>query len=201
MTALAYRSHPGQPHEWSLPIPQLAGARACRNCGQLSPGLPSPRARLEEDRSVAFELAVIVEPYRACPRFEGDSNRPGCSVNLCPLDPLIGVRTADHGDRETRCTLGRRARRVLFARLPDAAKTHLPFGGLYESEFKRSEARRRLNAALTPEQREKQRATLRAHAFKPRTARAEAPAAPETPSDPSGGPGASETRSNGGEPA
>lgn len=35
---MTYRPHPGESHEWSLPIPQLAGARACRNCGQLFPG-------------------------------------------------------------------------------------------------------------------------------------------------------------------
>ncbi len=32
-----YRPHPG-PHTWSLAIPQLAGKRACRDCGHIAKG-------------------------------------------------------------------------------------------------------------------------------------------------------------------
>lgn len=30
-----YRPHPGEPHDWTIPLPQLSGGRACRNCGLL----------------------------------------------------------------------------------------------------------------------------------------------------------------------
>ena len=195
MTAHTYRPNPGQPHEWTLPNPQLAGARACRNCGQLNPGIPSGPTSRNEEPSVAHEHKVIAEPYRASPRFDT------CSVNLCPFDPEIGTRPADSGDRETKCPLGKRARRVLFSGLPDAAKARLPYGGLFEAEWKRAEARRRLNAALTPEQRERQRAILAAHAFKPRTARAEAPPASEPGESLSGEPTLPKNAQPGGETA
>ena len=154
MTAPAYRPHPGQPHEWSQPILQLAGNRACRNCGHLYPGLPTGPVHSGEDPSDMPGLKAIGEPYRACPRFDT------CSVNLCPLDPEIGIRTVDPGDRETKCHLSRRVRRALFAELPAPAKAKLPFGGLYETEFRRSAAAKRVHAGLTEEQRAKQRAVL-----------------------------------------
>ena len=198
MTAPIYHPHPGQPHEWSHPIPQLAGGRACRTCGQLFPGLTSGSALSSEDRTLTRELLVTREPYRACPRFDT------CSVNPCPFDPLIGVRTADQGDRETRCPLSRRVRRKLFVGLPAAALARLPLGGLYEQEFRRSAAAKARLSVLTPEQRarslsgrEKGLAAIKAARLSstPRTQET------ETASDPSGEPATSGQHETGGEAA
>ena len=164
------RSHPGELHEWSLPLPQLAGARACRNCGELYPGSPARPGPSPTAKGAEAGAQIVAEPFRACPRFET------CSVNRCPFDPEIGIRASDPGDRELKCPLGKRARRSLFASLPPAAQTQLPFEGLYEAEFKRREAARRQAATLTPEARAKMLERLRRTQFRPRTPR------PETPS-------------------
>ncbi len=190
-----YRPHPGEPHEWSHPIPQLAGGRACRTCGQLFPGSPSGPGPAPAAKASEVESRIVTEPYRACPRFDT------CSVNRCPFDPEIEIRTFDPGDRETKCGLGKKARRALFAALPPGAQARLPFEGLYEAEWKRREARRRQIAAMTPEQRERQRRTLQAHAFRPRTTHAEALAPSGTPSDPTVGSAHAKARGDGGETA
>jgi len=95
-----------------------------------------------------------------------------CSVNICPLDPLIALRTADPYDPETRCTLSKGDRERAFSRLTPEMQALLPFGGLFESEFARREAGRRRQASLTPEQLEKQREALaaarRAQLLRPR---------------------------------
>ena len=172
------RSHPGESHEWSTAIPQLAGARACRNCSQLYPGEPFGPAPSSAARAAESEAQIVAEPFRACPRFET------CSVNACPLDPEIGIRAADPGDRELRCPLGKRARRSLFASLPPAAQARLPFEGLYEAEFKRREAARRQAATLTPEARAKLLERLRRTQFRPRTPRPETPSTTDAASGP-----------------
>lgn len=189
------RPHSGEAHEWSLPIPGLAGARACRTCGQLYPGEPSARGPTARSPGSRLEALVVVEPYRACPRFQE------CNVNLCPFDPQVSLRTFDPGDRETKCPLGKKARRALFADLPAEAQARLPFEGLYEAEWKRREARRRQIAAMTPEQRERQRQMLQAHAFRPRTTHAEALAPAGTPSDPTVSSTNAKARGDGGETA
>ncbi len=76
-----------------------------------------------------------------------------CGVNRCPLDPLIDLRSADPLDREQRCRVSRPDRERTFSRLSPELQTLLPFGGLYESEFRRREAARRRFAALSPQQR------------------------------------------------
>ena len=162
--------HPGSPHEWSTPLPQLAGAKACRNCSQLYPGEPSGATPSPTVKGAEAGAQLVAEPFRACPRFET------CAVNLCPLDPGIGLRASDPDDRELRCPLGKRARRSIFASLPPAARARLPFEGLYEAEFKRREAARRQAATLTPEARAKMLERLRRTQFRPRIPR------PETPS-------------------
>ena len=172
------RSHPGESHEWSTAIPQLAGARACRNCGELYPGSPARPGTSPATRGAESEAKIVAEPYRACFRFET------CSANLCPFDPEIGIRASDPGDRELKCPLGKRARRSIFASLPPAAQTRLPFEGLYEAEFKRREAARRQAATLTPEARAKMLERLRRTQFRPRTPRTETPSTTDAASGP-----------------
>ena len=195
---VAYRSHPGQPHEWSHPIPQLAGGRACRVCGQLCPGLPSGPASSREDRALTRELLAIGEPYRACPRFDT------CSVNRCPFDPSIRLRTADPVDREAKCPLSKRVRRKLFVGLPAAAQVRLPFSGFYEREFRRSAAAKARLSVLTPVQRarslggrEKGLAAIKTARLSSTTSAQE----PETASDPSDEPNPSGHHETGGETA
>ena len=173
---MTHSPHPGAPHEWSLPLSPLAGARACRNCGELYPG---SSARPGASPTVkGAEAQLVAEPFRACPRFET------CSVNRCPFDPEIGIRAADPGDRELRCPSGKRARRSIFTSLPPAARARLPFEGLYEAEFKRREAARRQAATLTPEARAKLLERLRRTQFRPRTPRTETPSTAGTASGP-----------------
>ncbi len=122
----------------------------------------SPRfVQAELDRLDLTEWTFIRECSRA--------NR--CSVNLCPLDPLILLRTAHPGDRETRCPVSKPDRERAFSRLPPELRSLLPFGGLYGSEWARREAGRRRQASLSPEQREQQRALLAAHRATPFPAR------------------------------
>lgn len=90
-----------------------------------------------------------------------------CSVNRCPLDPLVELRTVDPLDREKRCPVSKPDRERFFSRLTPQMQALLPYGGLFKAEWERREAGRRLQARLTPEQRETQAATLRAY----RTAR------------------------------
>lgn len=90
-----------------------------------------------------------------------------CSVNRCPLDPLIGLRSVDPLDREKRCRVSRPDRERFFSRLTAQMQALLPYGGLYKAEWERREAGRQIQARLTPEQREKQAATLRAHRAAP----------------------------------
>ena len=175
---MTYRPHPGSPHEWSTPLPQLAGARACRNCGDLYPGSSARPAPSSAAKASEAEGQIVAEPHRACPRYDT------CSVNACPLDPEIGIRASDPGDRELRCPLGKRARRSLFASLPPAAQAWLPFEGLYEAEFKRREAARRQAATLTPEARAKLLERLRRTQFRPRTPRPETPSTTDAASGP-----------------
>ena len=194
----AFRPHPGQPHEWSHPIPQLAGGRACRVCGQLYPGLPAGPGPSPEEVAVPLEAKVVAEPYRACPRFDT------CSVNRCPFDPLVHVRTIDPGDRETKCALSRRVRRKLFADLPEPARTRLPFGGLYEREFRRSTAAKARLSALTSEQRARSLGGRKKGLAAIKAARLSSTAStpgPETASDPSGETNPSGQHVTGGETA
>lgn len=194
-----YHPHPGEPHEWSLPIPQLAGGRACRACGQLYPGTPFPPYPGLADQRAREDLArLVAEPYRVCPRFDT------CSVNICPFDPAIEGRTADPGDRETKCHLSKRVRRAVFAGLPAGAQARLPFGGLHEPEFQRSQAARRRFAAMSAAERakatsgrEKGLAALKTARLSSRKDMAE----PETPEHPSEESPPTKTRTNGGEPA
>ncbi len=143
------RSHPGEPHEWGTPVPQLAGARVCRSCGQLYPGSPASPGPSPAVKAPDGEARLVAEPYRACPRFET------CSVNACPLDPEIGVRAVDPGDREVKCPLGKRARRSVFASLPPAARARLPYGGLFETEAKRRANLLRRLESMPPAERER----------------------------------------------
>jgi len=195
-----YRLHPGETHDWSLAIPHLAGARPCRTCGQLAPGgpfIPASGDQLtqrERDRLAQ----VVAEPYRACPRFDT------CSVNRCPLDPEIGARTFNAGDRETKCPLSKRVRHALFAELPTGAQARLPFGGLLEVEWKRSNAARRRLAALTAEQRARLAAGRQRGMAAIRKARLSRPVRPSTPEgseSPSDPLSPAKAHSNGGETA
>ena len=126
-----------------------------------------------------------------------------CSVNRCPLDPLIALRTADPADRETKCPVSKGDRERAFSRLPTELRALLPFGGLYESEWARRETGRRRQASLSPEQREKQRALLAEHRavpFGPRTSTATNPTTSVSAPDPSGEPSASKAGTTEGEP-
>jgi hypothetical protein len=172
------RPHPGESHEWSLPLPQLAGARACRNCGELYPGSSARPGPSPATRGAESEAQLVAEPYRACPRYET------CSVNACPFDPEIKLRASDPGDRELRCPLGKKARRSIFSSLPPAARARLPFEGLHEAEFKRREAARRQAATLSPEARAKMLERLRRTQFRPRTPRPETPSTTDAASGP-----------------
>ena len=102
-------------------------------------------------RFVQTELArlgVTEWPFiRECSRADR------CSVNRCPLDPLIELRSVDPLDREKRCTVSKPDRERFFSRLSPEMQALLPFGGLYESEFRRREAARRRFASLSDQQR------------------------------------------------
>ncbi len=79
---------------------------------------------------------------------------------------------------------GKRVRRGLFAELPVEAQARFPFEGLYEAEWKRREAGRRSQAALTPEQRDRQLASLTASQVRFRARTSSAGALPVSePSD------------------
>ena len=90
-----------------------------------------------------------------------------CGVNRCPLDPRVGLRFADPSDREKRCPVSKPDRERFFSRLAPPMQALLPYGGLFKAEWERREAGRRLQARLTPEQREQQAATLRTHRAAP----------------------------------
>ncbi len=111
----------------------------------------------ELDRLRLTEWAFL----RECSRAER------CSVNRCPLDPLVELRSVDPLDREKRCTVSKPDRERFFSRLTPPMRALLPYGGLFKAEWERREAGRRLQARLTPEQREQQAATLRAHRAAP----------------------------------
>ena len=143
--------HPGETHEWSTSIPQLAGARVCRSCAQLYPGSLAGSAPPSATKAPDGEERIVAEPYHACPRFDT------CSVNLCSLDPKIGIRAADPGDLELRCPLGKRTRRSIFAALPPAAQARLPHGGLFETEAKRRANLLRRLESMSPAERERMR--------------------------------------------
>ncbi len=114
----------------------------------------SPRFVADElRRSRLTEWAFLRECSRA----------DRCSVNRCPLDPLVGLRSADPSDLEQRCTVSRPDRERFFSRLTPPMQALLPYGGLFKAEWQRREAGRRLQARLTPEQREQQATTLRAY--------------------------------------
>ena len=114
----------------------------------------SPRfVAAELRRSRLNEWAFIRECSRA----------DRCSVSRCPLDPLVELRTVDPLDREKRCPVSKPDRERFFSRLTPEMQVLLPYGGLFKAEWERREAGRRLQARLTPEQREKQAATLRTY--------------------------------------
>ena len=127
-----------------------------------------------------------------------------CSVNRCPLDPLVELRVADPLDREKRCTVSKPDRERFFSRLTPQMQALLPYGGLFKPERDRREAGRRLQARLTPEQREKQAATLRAYLtarVSGRDLRASRPTALASAPDTSAGGSAAKAGATGGEPA
>ena len=76
-----------------------------------------------------------------------------CSVNRCPLDPLVELRIVDLLDREKRCTVSKPDRERFVARMASETRALLPFAGLFESEWTRREAARRRFASMTPEAR------------------------------------------------
>ena len=119
----------------------------------MTAALPSARVAAELGRLGLNEWAFIRECSRA----------DRCSVNVCPLDPLVALRTSDPLDRETRCPASKPDRERFFSRLKPEMQALLPFGGLLESEWNRREAGRRRQASLTPEQRAQQLATLESH--------------------------------------
>ncbi len=76
-----------------------------------------------------------------------------CSVNRCPLNPLIELRATDTRDHEAKCPASKPDRERFVSRMTPEMRSMLPFGGLYESEFNRREARARALAAMSPETR------------------------------------------------
>jgi hypothetical protein len=76
-----------------------------------------------------------------------------CSVNVCPLDPLVALRTSDPLDRETRCPVSKPDRERFVSRMSSEMRALLPFAGLLESEWKRRAAARACFASMTEEQR------------------------------------------------
>ena len=160
----------------------------------MSGGLPHARVAAELERLGLNEWSFIRECSRA----------DRCSVNRCPLDPLVELRVTDPLHREKRCTVSKPDRERFFSRLAPEMQALLPYGGLFKPERDRREAGRRLQARLTPEQREKQAATLRAY----RTARvlgrdlrASKPTALASAPDTSAGGSAAKAGTTGGEPA
>ncbi len=81
-----------------------------------------------------------------------------CSVNICPLDPLVALRTSDPLDRETRCPVSKPDRERFVSRMTAEMRALLPFGGLLESEWNRREANRRRLASMSSEQRARMQA-------------------------------------------
>ncbi len=126
-----------------------------------------------------------------------------CSVNVCPLDPLVALRSVDPLDREKRCTVSKPDRERFFSRLRPDMQALLPFGGLLESEWNRREASRRL-ASMSPEQRarmqagrEKGMAALKEARLKALSKSTGVGSAPDT----SGADGTAKAGANGGEAA
>ena len=86
--------------------------------------------------------------------FIRECSRAGrCSVNTCPLDPLVALRASDPLDRETRCPASKPDRERFFSRLKPEMQALLPFSGLLESEWNRRAAARTRFASMTEEQR------------------------------------------------
>jgi len=85
-----------------------------------------------------------------------------CSVNRCPLNPLIELRAGEPLDRETKCPTSKPDRERFVSRMTPEMRSLLPFGGLFESEWHRREAGRRRDASLTPEERTSRLESLRA---------------------------------------
>jgi len=114
-----------------------------------------------------------------------------CSVNLCPMDPLIALRSFDPGDRETKCLASKPDRERYVSRMSPDMRALLPFGGLLESEWNRRQVGRARFASLSPEERarvvEMGRQALAA-LKKARLGALSNLTAPAPPSDPSGEP-------------
>jgi hypothetical protein len=75
---------------------------------------------------------TFLGPYQECPRFDS------CSVNQCPLDPLMLERDTHPDDPEKDCRASRRTRLAIAAQHPDVV---LPTGGLTLAEVARDRAR------------------------------------------------------------
>jgi hypothetical protein len=82
---------------------------------------------------------------RTCPRADT------CSVNRCPLDPLIEYRAVDPLDRERLCTVSKADRERCVSRMTPEMQALLPFGGLLETEWNRRDAAKRRYDAKSPE--------------------------------------------------
>lgn len=74
-----------------------------------------------------------------------------CSVNVCPMDPLVMLREVNPRDRETRCPVSRPDRERFFSRLPPERQALLPYRGLLEKEWNRRKSAQRRLASMSPE--------------------------------------------------
>ena len=116
---------------------------------------------------------------------KGCARAERCSVNVCPMDPLVVLRATDPLDPERRCPVSKSDRERFFSRLPSEWQALLPFQGLLETEWKRRQAGRRRFASASPELlvklqagREKGRAALKAARLSVRTIPATSGVAP-----------------------
>ena len=140
-----------------------------------SPRLATSFLRAELSRLGLDEWAFV----RECNRAER------CSVNVCPMDPLVALRATDPVYPERRCPVSKPDRERFFSRLPCERQALLPFQGLLETEWKRRQAGRRRFASASPELlvklqagREKGRAALKAARLSIRTIPATSGATP-----------------------
>ena len=111
-------------------------------------GLPALLVQAELARLGISDWAVI----KGCARAER------CSVNICPMDPLVALRATDPLDPGVRCPVSKPDRERFFSRLPSEWQALLPFGGLLEGEWRRREAARHRLASMSPEQLARMRA-------------------------------------------
>jgi hypothetical protein len=143
-----------------------------------SPRLATSCLQAELSRLGLNEWAFV----RECNRAER------CSVNVCPMDPLIALRATDPLDLEVRCPVSKPDRERFYSRLPSEWRALLPFGGLLEGEWRRREAARHRLASMGPEQlarmragREKGLAALQKARSKARSVPTAPGPAPDTP--------------------